>query len=128
MAKKIRYEKNAPLAVGDKVVCINMSDKTSRVPGGTPGIVRVVSEIFGLIVYYVDWINKSKLGLVDGKKCNECGTEQNKKNTKCEHCGSEKLDVIDQWRKVVEIDDSEDLSEGHLFYKTKKQIIKECKK
>ena len=55
MAKKVKYEKNVPLEPGDKVICINMSDKFSGVAGGTPGVVKSVSNVFGMNQYYVNW-------------------------------------------------------------------------
>lgn len=128
MAKKVRYEKNAPLEPGDKVICIKMSDKFSGVAGGTPGVVKTVSNVFGLNQYYVKWKSGSNLALIDGRICKNCGNEQGSELLKCSNCGSTDLEPIDQWRKVVEEDGLDDLSEGHLFYKTKKQIIKECKK
>jgi hypothetical protein len=103
MAKRVKYIPNAPLEKGDKVVCIKMDDEFSPVAGGTPGIVKRVAELMGLTQYYVDWRNGSKLALIDG---------------------------IDQWRKVVEIDDeeTEDLNEGYMFFTTKRAILKEIKK
>lgn len=129
MAKKVKYEKNAPLQKGDKVICINMSDKYSSVAGGTPGVVKSVSNVFGMDIYNVNWKSGSSLGLVDGRICQKCGNEQGSNLTKCSNCGSEDLKPIDQWRKVVEIEDEgEELNEGVLFFTTKKRIIKECKK
>ena len=128
MAKKVKYEKNAPLAPGDKVICINMSDKFSGVAGGTPGVVKTISDVFGLKQYYVDWKTGSRLALIDGKICKKCGSEQGSELERCSICGSTELEPIDQWRKVVEIDDTEDINEGVLFFTTKKHIIKECKK
>ena len=138
MAKKVKYEKNAPLQKDDKVICIKMSDKFSSVAGGTPGVVTSVSDAFGLKQYYVDWKSGSRLALIDGRICKQCGNEQGSEFPECmkivdkrtgETCGSTELEPIDQWRKVVEIDDeSENINESVLFFKTKKQIIKECKK
>lgn len=129
MAKKVKYEKNAPLEPGDKVICINMSDKFSGVAGGTPGVVKSVSNVFGLNQYYVNWKSGSSLALIDGRICKKCGNEQGSELQKCSKCESTELEPIDQWRKVVEIDDeSEDINESVLFFKTKKQIIKEFKK
>jgi hypothetical protein len=103
MAKRVKYIPNAPLEKGDKVVCIKMDDEYSPVAGGTPGIVKSVSDVMGTKQYYVDWRSGSRLALIDG---------------------------VDQWRKVVEIDDeeSEDLTEGYMFFTTKRAILKEIKK
>ena len=128
MAKKVKYEKNVLLEPGDKVICINMSDKLSGVAGGTPGVVKSVSNVFGLNQYYVNWKSGSSLALIDGRICKQCGNEQGSEFPECKNCGSTELEPIDQWRKVVEIDDVEDINESVLFFKTKKQIIKECKK
>jgi hypothetical protein len=101
MAKRVKYIPNAPLKKGDKVVCIKMDDEFSPVVAGTPGIVMSVSEVLGTTQYYVNWRSGSKLALIDG---------------------------VDQWRKVVEIDeDSKDLNEGYIFYTTKRAILKEIK-
>jgi len=128
MAKKVKYTKNVLLEPGDNVICINMSDKFSGVAGGTPGVVKSVSNVFGLNQYYVNWKSGSSLALIDGRICKQCGNEQGSEFPECKNCGSTELEPIDQWRKVVEIDDVEDINESVLFFKTKKQIIKECKK
>lgn len=138
MGKKIRYEKNAPLEPNDKVIAIHMDDEFSPVPGGMPGVVKSVANVFGLKQYYVNWRSGSRLALIDGRICKQCGNEQGSEFPECmkivdkrtgETCGSTELEPIDQWRKVVEIDDeSENINESVLFFKTKKQIIKECKK
>jgi len=103
MAKRVKYIPNAPLEDGDKVICIKMDDDLSPVAGGTPGIVKRVSDVMGTKQYYVNWRSGSRLALIDG---------------------------VDQWRKVVEIDDeeTEDLTEGYMFYTTKRAILKEVKK
>jgi hypothetical protein len=100
MAKRIKYLKNAPLEVGDELVCVNMDDQFSPVKAGTTGTVKSVSEVMGSKIYYVKWDNGSSLAL---------------------------LDDVDQWRKIVKEDD-ENLNEGFMFYKTKRAIIKEIKK
>lgn len=103
MAKRVKYIPNAPLEVGDKVVCIKMADITSAVAGGTPGVVVNVNEVMGVMIYYVNWKSGSRLGLVGG---------------------------VDHWRKVVEVNDedkTEDISEGYLFFTTKRAILKEIK-
>jgi len=101
MANKRKYETNAELQPGDKVVCLKMEDEFSPIPGGTPGVVKSVSEVFGQKQYYVNWKSGSKLALIDG---------------------------VDKWVKVVEEEESEDLSEGFMFFTTKRAIIKEIKK
>jgi hypothetical protein len=99
MARKVKYLPNAPLEVGDKVICIKMDDPYSPVTSGTPGIVKRVSEVFGDKQYNVDWKGGSKLALIDG---------------------------VDMWRKVVEMNDDE-INEGILFFTTKRAILKETK-
>ena len=106
MAKSVKYFKNAPLSVGDEVVCVNMDDEFSPVKAGTTGVVKSVSNVQGSNVYYVKWDSGSSLALLDG---------------------------VDQWRKVAKEDDDEEdeerqLSEGFMFFTTKRAIIKEIKK
>jgi hypothetical protein len=102
MAKRVKYLKNAPLSVGDEVVCVNMDDQFSPVKAGTTGVVKSVSNVQGSNVYYVKWDSGSSLALLDG---------------------------VDQWRKVEkEGDDEETLNEGFMFFTTKRAIIKEIKK
>jgi hypothetical protein len=99
MGNRVRYEKNAPLEVGDKVICIHMDDEFSPVAGGMPGVVKSVATVFGEKQYYVDWRNGSSLALIDG---------------------------IDQWRKVVieGDDDEKELNENKIILvKSKKDII-----
>jgi len=83
MAKKVKYEKNVLLEPGDKVICINMSDKFSGVAGGTPGVVKSVSNVFGLNQYYVNWKSGSSLALIDGRICKQCGNEQGSEFPEC---------------------------------------------
>lgn len=102
MAKRVKYLKNAPLSVGDEVVCVNMDDQFSPVKAGTTGVVKSVSNVQGSNVYYVKWDSGSKLALLEG---------------------------VDQWRKVeTEGSDDEELNEGFMFFTTKRAIIKEIKK
>lgn len=103
MAKRVKYLKNAPLSVGDEVVCVNMDDEFSPIKAGTPGVVKSVSNVQGLNVYYVNWDSGSKLALLDG---------------------------VDQWRKVETEgnNDEKELNEGFMFFTTKRAIIKEIKK
>ena len=106
MAKRVKYLKNAPLETGDEVVCVNMDDQFSPVKAGTTGVVKSVSNVKGSNVYYIKWDSGSSLALLDG---------------------------VDQWRKVAKEDDDEEdeerqLSEGFMFFTTKRAIIKEIKK
>ena len=81
MAKQ-KLLKNAPLETGDRVVCLKMQDDYG-VPGGIPGIVKGVSNVFGENQYNVKWKNGSSLALIEG---------------------------VDQWLKVVE---EEENNESH---------------
>jgi hypothetical protein len=103
MAKRIKYLKNAPLEVGDEVVCVNMDDQFSPIKAGTTGVVKSVSNVQGSNVYYVKWDSGSNLALLEG---------------------------VDQWRKVETegSDDEDELNEGFMFFTTKRAIIKEIKK
>lgn len=102
MAKRVKYLKNAPLEAGDEVVCVNMDDQFSPVKAGTTGVVKSVSNVQGSNVYYVKWDSGSSLALLDG---------------------------VDQWRKVAKEDEEEEqLSEGFMFFTTKRAIINEIKK
>lgn len=97
---KRKLLKNAPLEKGDIVICVKMVDDFSPIPSGMEGIVKSVSEVFGQTQYYVSWKNGSKLALIDG---------------------------VDQWRKVVEIndeDESENINEHQiLLVRTKSDIL-----
>ena len=105
MASKGKYKANAPLQKGDKVICLKMEDEFSPVPGGTPGVVKSVSDVFGQTQYYVQWKSGSSLALIDG---------------------------VDKWAKIVDQDDDEteqeNLAESVMFFTTKRAIIKEIKK
>jgi hypothetical protein len=98
MAKKIKYVNNAPLEVGDKVICVIMDDQYSPVNPGTPGKVKSVSEVQGDKIYYVEWVGGSKLALIDG---------------------------ADSWKKIVQIDGSEEsLTENKIvLVRTKRDIL-----
>jgi hypothetical protein len=98
MEKKKKFEPNVPLEPGDYVVCLKMVDDFSPIPGGTPGVVTSVSEVFGQKQYYVKWKNKSSLALIEG---------------------------VDQWAKTGSSKDT--TNESVLFVKTKKEILKEIK-
>ena len=83
-----------------------MDDQFSPVKAGTTGVVKSVSNVQGSNVYYIKWDSGSSLALLDG---------------------------VDQWRKVAKEDDDEEdeerqLSEGFMFFTTKRAIIKEIKK
>jgi hypothetical protein len=86
MAKQ-KLIKNAPLEVGDKVVCLRMQDDYG-VPGGIPGVVGGKSNVFGENQYNVKWQNGSSLALIEG---------------------------VDQWLKVVE--EEEDIQEMRVLTK-----------
>jgi hypothetical protein len=95
MAKQ-KLLKNAPLETGDKVICLKMQDDYG-VPGGIPGTVKSVSNVFGDNQYNVKWKNGSTLALIDG---------------------------VDQWLKVVE-ESEENIQEVRVL--TKKQFLEESK-
>ena len=57
--------KNAPLEVGDTVICVKMKDDYG-VPGGIKGLVKSVTNVFGDNQYNVNWQNGSSLSLIDG--------------------------------------------------------------
>ena len=96
MAKQ-KLLKNAPLETGDRVVCLKMQDDYG-VPGGIPGIVKGVSNVFGENQYNVKWKNGSSLALIEG---------------------------VDQWLKVVD-EEEEDIQETRVL--TKKQFLEETRK
>jgi hypothetical protein len=99
MAKQ-KLLKNAPLETGDRVVCLKMQDDYG-VPGGIPGIVKGVSNVFGENQYNVKWKNGSSLALIEG---------------------------VDQWLKVVDEEEEkeEDIQETRVL--TKKQFLEETRK
>lgn len=98
MAKKIKYINNAPLEVGDQVICVKMDDEFSPVSPGTPGVVKSVSDVQGDTIYYVSWYTGSKLALISD---------------------------VDKWKKVVETnDDEESLNESKIvLVRTKRDIL-----
>lgn len=96
MAKQ-KLLKNAPLESGDRVICLKMQDDYG-VPGGIPGIVKGVSNVFGENQYNVKWKNGSTLALIEG---------------------------VDQWLKVVdEEEEEEDIQETRVL--TKQQFLDEA--
>jgi hypothetical protein len=95
MAKQ-KLIKNAPLEAGDRVICLKMQDDYG-VPGGIPGTVKSISNVFGDNQYNVNWKNGSTLALIDG---------------------------VDQWLKVVEESD-ENIQEVRIL--TKKEFLEESK-
>jgi len=95
MAKQ-KLLKNAPLESGDKVICLKMQDDYG-VPGGIPGTVKSVSNVFGENQYNVNWKNGSTLALIEG---------------------------VDQWLKVVEESD-ENIQEVRVL--TKREFLEESK-
>lgn len=97
MAKKVKYISNAPLEVGDKVICVNMDDPYSPISPGTMGSVNNVSEVQGDTIYYISWINGSKLALIDG---------------------------VDSWKKITQVDEDDSLNENKIILvRTKKDIL-----
>lgn len=98
MGKKIKYISDAPLEVGDKIICVKMDDPYSPVKPGTPGTVKSVSNVQGSKIYYINWLGDSKLALIEG---------------------------VDKWRKIVEADDSEESLNEHkiILVRTKKDIL-----
>jgi hypothetical protein len=98
--EKIKLIKNAPLEVGDQVLCVRMKDDYSPVPTGVKGVVKKVSNVFGVNQYYVDWKNGSRLALIEGE---------------------------DQWRKITTRDsnpEEENLSENKIvLVRTKSDIL-----
>lgn len=98
MGKKIKYISDAPLEVGDKIICVKMDDPYSPVKPGTPGTVKSVSNVQGSKIYYINWLGDSKLALIEG---------------------------VDKWRKIVETDDSEESLNEHkiILVRTKKDIL-----
>ena len=98
MAKQ-KLLKNAPLETGDRVVCLKMQDDYG-VPGGIPGIVKGVSNVFGENQYNVKWKNGSSLALIEG---------------------------VDQWLKVVDEEEKEEnIQETRVL--TKQQFLDEATK
>ena len=97
MAKQ-KLLKNAPLETGDRVVCLKMQDDYG-VPGGIPGIVKGVSNVFGENQYNVKWKNGSSLALIEG---------------------------VDQWLKVVDEEEEkeEDIQETRVL--TKQRFLDEA--
>lgn len=97
MSNKYKRILNAPLAVGDPVVCGMMDTNFTPVTPGTIGTVTSVGNgPYNEILYFVEWKSGSKLPLIDG---------------------------VDSWFKLVKTE----ISESYLFIKTKKQIINELK-
>jgi len=98
--EKIKLIKNAPLEVGDQVMCVRMKDDFSPVPTGVKGVVKSVSDFKGEKLYYVHWKNGSKLALLEGE---------------------------DQWRKITTVtsnSDQENISENKIvLVRTKADIL-----
>ena len=98
--EKIKLIKNAPLEVGDQVMCVRMKDDFSPVPTGVKGVVKSVSDFNGEKLYYVHWKNGSRLALIEGE---------------------------DQWRKITTAtsnSDQENISENKIvLVRTKADIL-----
>jgi hypothetical protein len=103
MEKKYKYIKNAPLEIKDEVIFMNNDDPFSKIKAGESGIVTEIEEHKGRKIYYVEWISKNELGLVEG---------------------------VDSWKKKVYVDsdESSDLNENTIFVTTKRSILKEIKR
>jgi len=93
-----RLNYNPKLEVGDRIVCILMSDNHSPIPIGTAGTVRQVVEVFGDIIYEVNWDNGSKLNMIEG---------------------------IDRWVKEDEFKSRLKTNESVVLVTTKKNFLKE---
>jgi len=133
--KRMVKTENAPLNIGDMVVCKSMSDtiegpSSEKKVKGTPGKVEDVYTVFGLKQYKIKWKVGPTLDLIDGKYCPICSTEYPLNLDFCENknCSSvksgdpAKLKRIDEWWKIEWVDNQ--VSERYIL-KSKKQIIKE---
>lgn len=99
MKNKVKYVHDAPLEVGDDVVCLIMKDTTSAVKTGTHGVVtKITTSPYDERIYWVDWSTGSRLALVEG---------------------------VDKWAKVVTITGIE---ESTYFTIKKGELINEIKK
>jgi hypothetical protein len=127
--KRMIKTENAPLEVGDIVVCKSMSDSfdgpsSEKKVRGTPGKVEGVSNVFGQTQYDVKWKVGPRLALIDGKECPKCGRNYPTSEEVCSNdgCSSEKLKRIDEWWKIEWVDNP--VSEIYTL-KSKKRFLKE---
>lgn len=137
MSGKRKLLKNAPLEVGDNILCVKLDDPYTPIPPGMPGKVKSKSKVFGDVQYYVDWKNGSRLALIEQKYCPKCNKTYVREDEECkwDKCPGftetgehPKLSWTDQWMKVVEPTESaENVSESFMIFKTKKQMMNESK-
>jgi hypothetical protein len=88
--KRMIKTENAPLNIGDMVVCKSMSDtiegpSSEKKVKGTPGKVDDVYTVFGLKQYKIKWKVGPTLDLIDGKYCSKCNTEYPSNLDYCEN-------------------------------------------
>jgi len=133
--KRMIKTENAPLNIGDMVVCKSMSDtiegpSSEKKVKGTPGKVEDVYTVFGLKQYKIKWKVGPTLDLIDGKFCSKCNTEYSSNLDYCENknCPSvesgnpEKLKWIDEWWKIEWVDNQ--VTERYIL-KSKKRFLME---
>ena len=124
------FEKNVELKPGDTVICLYMEDITP-IPGGTPGVVRRVSEVYGQKQYYVDWKNGSRFALIEGEWV-KCSPEEAKKQkgkqreVRQDEDGNWEYKNGDAWIKTGSSE--ENVNENFMFFTTKRSLINEVKK
>lgn len=130
---------NAPLNVGDTVVCKRMSDtfegpSSEKKVKGTPGKVEDVTNFMGQKIYKVRWKVGPTLGLIDGKECPECKSEYPSDMDFCtnKQCPSiietgepQKLNWIDEWWKIDWVDGDKDKISEKYHLITKKKFLGE---
>lgn len=99
MKNKVKYIHDAPLEVGDDVVCLIMKDTASGVKTGTQGVVKKITDSpYGERIYWVDWNTGSRLALISG---------------------------VDKWAKVIPLTE---IKESKYFTIKKGELINEIKK
>lgn len=134
--KRMIKTENAPLNIGDMVVCKSMSDtiegpSSEKKVKGTPGKVEDVYTVFGLKQYKIKWKVGPTLDLIDGKYCSKCNTEypsnldycENKNCPSVESGNPEKLNWIDEWWKIEWVDNQ--VTERYIL-KSKKRFLMEA--
>jgi hypothetical protein len=134
--KRMIKTENAPLNIGDMVVCKSMSDtiegpSSEKKVKGTPGKVEKVYTVFGLKQYQVKWKVGPTLDLIDGKFCKICKVEyqsdldfcENKNCSSVESGNPEKLKWIDEWWKIEWVDNQ--VTERYIL-KSKKRFLMEA--
>jgi len=137
--KRMVKIENAPLNVGDTVVCKRMSDdlegpSSEKKIKNTPGKVEGVSVFMGQKIYKVRWKIGSTLGLIDGKECKSCHKEYPSdvefcENEECpesvESGNPKKLDWIDEWWKIDWVGDNNDQISEKYYVTNKKKFLSE---